>query len=471
MPLTGLLGAAAAFVIVPLLAVCLWLALRFRAFRRLLSYDPGLSYSYPLERLGGWSAEVLCQPDGFDFPPFGPSMKAAFVPLDIQATWMGRFCDPWIEMTIAGTTRKQYFERGVCGRRYLNMSGFLTSTPIPPGRVLLRGGHVTFSEQRTQMFGFSEHLERSEKVVVVAPHPDDAEIGAFGVYSSTDAVVVTVTAGDATDSFGNATAGGLRVPRAKVAEIRVWDSITVPRLGGVPPERAVNLAYPDGELAAMFTQPDREFNGRQTEGVDFAALRAMNLSALVPPGRPPCTWRSLVADLERIFRAVQPTVIVTPFPGQDPHPDHLFTTAAVVEALRSAGLQETRVMLTVVHNRWTELYPFGPAGSEMSLPPLFSGDEIECDSLCMMPLSPEQQLAKHLALEAMHDLREVPASSAVDWRGTLRRTRGQVHAAIHGMGLPPTSFLRRAVRPAELFFVVRLDRLELLVKQFTRRLQ
>ena len=44
-----------------------------------------------------------------------------------------------------------------------------------------------------------------ERVLVVAPHPDDAEIAAFGFYADTRAMVVTVTAGDASDRYQNST--------------------------------------------------------------------------------------------------------------------------------------------------------------------------------------------------------------------------------------------------------------------------
>ncbi len=303
-----------------------WAWLRRRAFQRLLRYDPQQGHAYALERMGGKPSEVICRVDGFEFPKLADETTAVFLPLKITTTLTGRLCDPWIEMELCGVTRRQYFERGACGTRYLNLSGLFTGPTPPTGRVRLRGGRCVWREQQTQVFAFSEWLAPSEKVVVIAPHPDDSEIAAFGVYSSTDAVVVTVTAGDATDSFGSTVFGGLRVPRAMVAKARVWDSVTIPRFGGVEPERAVNLAYPDGELAAMFAEPDRVFNARSTDGVDFAALRAMNLSQLMPHENTSCSWRSLVADLERIFRSVKPTVIVTPHPGQDPHSDHLFTT-------------------------------------------------------------------------------------------------------------------------------------------------
>ena len=38
-------------------------------------------------------------------------------------------------------------------------------------------------------------------MLVIAPHPDDAEIAAYGLYTDTAATVATLTAGDASDRY------------------------------------------------------------------------------------------------------------------------------------------------------------------------------------------------------------------------------------------------------------------------------
>ena len=53
----------------------------------------------------------------------------------------------------------------------------------------------------------------------------------------------------------------------------------------------------------------------------------------------------------------------------------------------------------------------------------------------------------------MHDLRDLGAPEPRPARSRLRRVRAEAAAAVVGLGLPPTSYLRRAVRPDELFFV------------------
>ena len=80
--------------------------------------------------------------------------------------------------------------------------------------------------------------------------------------------------------------------------MRVWDSITVPQLGGIPLERAVNFCFPDRRLAEMYRHPDRDFCGEQECALLFRELRGLNRSPLVN-GTTTCAWRSLVCELRR----------------------------------------------------------------------------------------------------------------------------------------------------------------------------
>ena len=310
---------------------------------------------------------------------------------------------------------------------------------------------ITVRKKKARVHLCREKVTAEDRVLVVAPHPDDAEIAAFGLYSDTRATIVTLTAGDASDRYQNPTQPWMSLSRSAIANMRVWDSLTIPQLGGVPPEQAINLCFPDGRLMEMYLNPDHDFQNEGEDAFDFQRLRRMNRSSLIGDAEA-CTWKSLVQDLSRIFAELKPTIVVMPHPRLDPNPDHLFATVALREALQSICSTTGRMFLYTVHNRRSELWPFGPAGSGVALLPILPEDGVCADGFYSHALSAERQRQKFIALEAMHDVRDL------QWPGgsPLRigsRVLAELRAMAHGMGVDPTSYLRRAVRPDELFFV------------------
>jgi len=69
-------------------------------------------------------------------------------------------------------------------------------------------------------------------------------------------------------------------------------------------------------------------------------------------------------------------------------------------------------------------------------------------------LSPERLTEKYLALEAMHDVRDLSGCAPQNLRSLGRKLCEIAGASIDGMGIPPTSLLRRAVRPDEVFWTI-----------------
>jgi LmbE family N-acetylglucosaminyl deacetylase len=69
-------------------------------------------------------------------------------------------------------------------------------------------------------------------VLLVAPHPDDAEIGAFGLYSCARSTVLTVSAGDYVDGRYADLAADEAGQRDLGGEVRALDSVAVPQWGG-----------------------------------------------------------------------------------------------------------------------------------------------------------------------------------------------------------------------------------------------
>jgi LmbE family N-acetylglucosaminyl deacetylase len=215
-------------------------------------------------------------------------------------------------------------------------------------------------------------------------------------------------------------------------------------------EDAVNLCYPDRRLSEMQKEPGRDFRADGEEALDFDGLRRLNSSSLLSAAAN-CSWNSLVQDLQHILTRVQPTIIVTPHPALDPHPDHLAATAAVAEAMEMAGLRKGRFFYTCVHNRYSELWPFGPVGSGVAHLPVLAAAGWGAQRFYSHALSPQLQLEKFIAIEAMHDIRDIAWPGGHSLRRAMKRFGQELKALRRGP--QPMNYLRRSIRPDEPFFV------------------
>ncbi|MCY1181816.1 hypothetical protein D9M73_223450 [compost metagenome] len=92
--------------------------------------------------------------------------------------------------------------------------------------------------------------------MVIAPHADDAELAAYGLYSQADETwIVTLTAGEI-EAEHYRQMGLNKVDAARLkGRLRTWDSITVPRWAGVPEAHCVQLGYFCLQLASMQAAP------------------------------------------------------------------------------------------------------------------------------------------------------------------------------------------------------------------------
>ena len=433
------------------------LAQRQRTYQRHIHYDPRQDCVTRFSPASVEAIPVRCDADGFVLPEVKPSPSGGLLELSVRASTAGRLLDPAVDIEADGFRDSQIMERGVRGTRFLNVSRLLAAGVAPGAHVTLRGRHLSWRTDSARLHVCREAPTPSDRVLIVAAHPDDAEIAAYGLYADAGATVATLTAGEDSDRYSGRRGLSLRLPRAMVARVRVWDSLTVPQLGGVRQEQCVNFCYPDGRLQMMRSDPARDFRDKGEEAPDFDVLRRLNSSPFVPEAAA-CSWDSLVRDLGHLLAKTKPTVIVAPHPWLDPNTDHAFSTLAVCEALRSADQLDGRFYFYVNHNRRSELWPFGSAGGGVPLLPMLAEDVVDCDGFYSHILSVSRQREKFLALEAMHDVRDLGAPEPLPVVARLLRLKAEAGAALHGLGLPPTSFLRRAVRPDELFLTTSLTK-------------
>jgi LmbE family N-acetylglucosaminyl deacetylase len=375
-------------------------ALRRRAYQRYLRYDPRQDCYMDCSdaRVDSFSLEL--HGDRFTLPELDAAAASAFLEIDVKATFLGAWYDPWIELTADDVADIQYMERSVCGIRYLNLTRLINNRSVTVRDVAVRFGYVSPQSLSVRLHVFSERPLSNERILVIAPHPDDAEIAAFGLYSELTGTVVTVTSGSDSDRYQVSGIHGSALSQSLIGRIRVLDSLVIPQFGGINSQCIANLCYRDGLLSEMHRQREHCPDRGQEKTFEFQSLRELNQSNLVKESAND-DWNSLVDDIQWVLERVRPTIIVTPHPGLDPHPDHLFTTVAVCEALQDFGMHGGRFYFYVNHNRRTELWPFGNSGSGVNILPMIANDSTGCESVYSHSLCNETQTEKYLALEAM----------------------------------------------------------------------
>jgi LmbE family N-acetylglucosaminyl deacetylase len=376
--------------------------------------------------------------------------------LGVQITADAAAAAPYVEIAAGGVSDRQYFPPGDVGERWLNLT-FLRGA-IAGTRISLRGEGVAFTAPAARLRLFDGGLDLSRSILVLAPHPDDAEIAAFGLYANRNASVVTVTAGNAGAPTYEAVFDDQSELYLFKGRIRLIDSITIPWQGRIPPERAFNMGYFDARLAEMYDKRDAVVPEMYRPNTDINVYRRENIGSLLPVRPRQSTWGNLVDDTLTLLKKVKPAVIVAPHPQLDTHRDHQFTTVALSEALARWNRPVTLLLYTNHADR--NRYPYGPAGTLMSLPPPPPGDMI-IDRVYSHPVSADLQRRKLFALESMHDLRYSPTRQY-----QLARDEARALAQEKPGPEPDITYLRRGPRSNELFFVYDRESFAQMMKRF-----
>ncbi|HEX4965250.1 MAG TPA: PIG-L family deacetylase [Thermoanaerobaculia bacterium] len=253
-------------------------------------------------------------------------------------------------------------------------------------------------------------LGEGDRILVLAPHPDDEVLGAGGVLR--EAVrrglpvrVVFLTSGDSNEwSFLAYRKRPVILPRAVLAmgTMRQHEALAATADLGVPAKDVSFLGYPDyGTLAIWRSHwgsrpPDR---GRLTRAT------AVPYATAYRPGAP-FKGEEILADLEAIVRDFRPTRIFVSHPA-DRHPDHaalyLFTRVALWDL---QGEVSAKLYPFLVHYpHWPGGKGFHP-GEELSPPPsLLAGFRWQTREL-----TGEDVDAKRRALAAHHTQYDYSAS-------------------------------------------------------------
>lgn len=438
-----LVGVLVAWWLPLLLAVLGWLA-HEAWFADHLFYSPKDDYCYDF---GSEARQIAVRLEGgrllLDPAPELGADETLILGVQVKSSWIGRFLDPAIEVLGGPSADRQAFERGVNGLRYLNLSGL--AGPLVRGELQLRGRFCRIQVQ-PRLLAWRDPDYRRQRVMVIAPHADDAELAAFGLYSQADeAWIVTLTAGEIEAEHYQAM-GMSPVEAARIkGRLRAWDSIAVPRWAGVPEAHCVQLGYFCLQLPAMQADPQQPVASREAQLSDIRLFRQFNPFPLPADRDGLPTWDNLLADLRALLLKARPEVLVLPHPSLDPHPDHICAQAAVMQALEGLEWQPTTVLGYANHLHDNDRWPMGDSGAGVALPPLF--DAATALRPWCLSLSQAEQFDKAMALGMMHDL-QPPAP----FKRRVRRCLQRWLAGRSGSTYGENEFFRKAVRRHELFW-------------------
>jgi LmbE family N-acetylglucosaminyl deacetylase len=436
-------GSVLLFVV---LAVCVFIVNDlFFADHNFYSADSDYRYSFneALKVAPVWSESGLA----FSLPEGVEQNDSALLAVRVEHKFSGKFFDPYVTVRSGKLERKQYFERSVVGLRYINISELLeTGEPIS-----FDAEHCCLDQQDSELYFFANESLDKKKVLVIAPHADDAEIAAFGLYSTMDSFIFTVTAGEVgAEAFESMYASPKQASLMK-GRLRAWDSIAIPQWAGLKPSHTVQAGYFCLCLKTMHDAPEKAVVSKTSGVSDTREFRTFNHVKLKSDAHGTANWKTLLEDLNEVINTFKPDCIVTPHHALDPHEDHHYTSLALSQVLEKSAHQPSSVYLYANHLRESDMFPFGPVHTLASLPPQ-TGENMHVGSFVSVPLTLEQQKDKAEALGMMHDLQ-----TPLRWK---KKVRFWLQSIFIGRELSPygeDEYFRKAIRSNELFFSLSVE--------------
>lgn len=247
--------------------------------------------------------------------------------------------------------------------------------------------------------------ELGDRVLVIAPHPDDEVLAAGGTVHSlrargTQVRILLLTAGD----------GYLRAARRighfapdaaayrRLGEIRFRESVEAAGVLGVPESDVVCLGYPDGRPEAMWGdawEPDAASAGR-------SGAAAVPYPWAYRPGAP-CCGVAMADDLAAVVRDFAPDTVI--FPSADEtHSDHAYAHRFAAHSLRECGWAGRGLTYLVHHGHYPYPWAYRPGDAMRPSRALREGGRIWLS----VPLEHEDVAAKEAALRAFPSQNAIP---------------------------------------------------------------
>jgi LmbE family N-acetylglucosaminyl deacetylase len=183
-------------------------------------------------------------------------------------------------------------------------------------------------------------INASDRILIIAPHPDDESLGTGGVIKkalekNASVEVVLMTTGDAMtpeefQKYLNSTKN--TDFKGDIGDMRHTEAVNAMNALGLNPNNLIFLGYPDGSLKNLLeTNWDTPY--KRTTGSNQNDHSPYNFTY---EKNAPYTGANVVKNLEQIMKDYKPTIIYYPDDGDD-HPDHFATSAFVRYAALQTG--------------------------------------------------------------------------------------------------------------------------------------
>ena len=300
----------------------------------------------------------------------------------------------------------QYFEPDQKGLRYLNLTGFNFKN-----KLIFHCRYCSIGE-KIKLLGFKKPSLSDGNILIIAPHADDAELAAYGLYQdfSENVWITTINAGQnvqkLSQQYVHNLDDNLSDAIKRKAKIRAWNSMTTPLLAGVNFNQLSYLGYFGITKESLYTKINEPEVDKIVGKLPSMAYRGMNSLSLPNDVLQQNTGSALVKDLVSLIEQIKPTTILVTHPEIDPHHEHVVAAHAAAIAIKQASYKPKRILLYVNHLRDNKNFPYGPEHARTALPPWYTSESTTGSFSCYShPLNLETQKNKVIALDSMHDLR------------------------------------------------------------------